>query len=339
METLRIVPGSTIQFDKHLCYTSAVLHNCLLQKTEKIEQTPAVLNSHMQFHVTQETVELMNFKRKTLTETLLGNLRSCGLEKILPSELVVMDAGSQSLTDTQIQLYAPPRHSSQPIESFEEQFKLFKEIENELMCYMHPMSSHRNIVIVGGPGTGRTTVSEIITLYALCKGLNGLPTTEVAECAKQLGGLHIHALFALKVFNNNFTDLSPGCIAQQAIRTLYHQPMLLSFLRCLDFIFFDEFGLMSAERLTVIDLILRYVHNNNQYMGGLFILSTMDIMQLLPWSGTPLMISISAVTHFIYRKLSEPVRASQDSALREIQKLTRCDDWNKDNKARFSMLV
>jgi predicted GIY-YIG superfamily endonuclease len=339
MEMLRIVPGSTIQFDRHLCYASTILHNCLLQQTEKIEETPAVLYSHMQSHVTQESIEFMNSKRKTLTETLLSNLYLCGLEKLLPDESMIMNARSQSLTDIQIRFYPPPCHSSQPSESFEEQFKLFKEIQKELIRYMDPTSVHRNVVIVGGPGTGKTTVSEIVTLYALCKGLNGLPTTEVAERAKQLGGLHIHALFALKVFNNNYTTLSPGHIAQQAIRNLYRNPMLLSFLRSLDFIFFDEFGLMSAERLAVIDLILRYVHNNNQYMGGLFIFSTMDVMQLLPWSGTPMMISINAVTNFMYRKLSESVRASQDSALREIQDLTRCDNWNEENKARFSILV
>jgi predicted GIY-YIG superfamily endonuclease len=217
-----------------------------------------------------------------------------------------------------------------------EQRKILLEAKNLIQHYSDPTTTHKNLVIVGSPGTGKTTVCEIITLYALCKGLNGVPTSLVAERAKQLGGTHIHELFSLRG-SDRITQ--PGLLAERAVYELYKKPHLLSFLRRLDFLFFDELGLLNAELLAVLDLVFRYVRRTGEYMGGLFILCTIDILQLLPWKGSPALLSMNTITDFIYMSLQESVRAASDPDLQEINNLTRTDIWTEIEKKKLADLL
>ena len=73
---------------------------------------------------------------------------------------------------------------------------------------MDPAATHNNLAIVGGPGVGKTTVCQLITLYALCRGLNGTATSLVADRSKQLGGTHIHRLFGLRGFDTTQSRLN-----------------------------------------------------------------------------------------------------------------------------------
>jgi DNA replication protein DnaC len=46
-----------------------------------------------------------------------------------------------------------------------------KEFESSIQQYQSSTTSHRNMVTVGGPGVGKTTVTMICTLYCLAIGL------------------------------------------------------------------------------------------------------------------------------------------------------------------------
>ena len=180
-----------------------------------------------------------------------------------------------------------PECPKQNSSSYQEQCLVLQDAKQCITQYMNPTETHKNLTIVGGPGVGKTTVSQLITLYALCQGLNGTATSLVADRSKQLGGTHIHRLFGLHKLD---TRQSPGSIAECAIHDLYRCPELLPMLLWLDFLFVDNFGLLSAQLIAILDMILRYIRHSSIYMGGILLITTLDIKQLLPFAGIPAML-------------------------------------------------
>jgi hypothetical protein len=189
---------------------------------------------------------------------------------------------------------------------------------------------------VGGPGVGKTTACVFLTLYLLCMGLNVTATSLVADRSKQLGGTHFHRLISLKGSDNH---RSPGQLAEAAIRELYKKPNLLAFLKTLDCLNLDEFGVFSAEMLAIFDMTMRYIRGSTQFMGGVFVYCTLDHLQLMPFSGTPAMMSMYVMTEFDFIALNESVRAANDPALQEICNLTRTLTWDDTKKKRFRELL
>ena len=140
--------------------------------------------------------------KNVLQVTLLGNLTRCGFENILPSIVQLENARSAPLLDEDIQFIPPPKPSNQSDQSYKEQMETIHDSIIQIKRYLDPNASHKNIMIVGDPGVGKTTVAEILQMYCLSKGLNGMSTSLIAEQAKQLGGMHIHQLFAMKASYN-----------------------------------------------------------------------------------------------------------------------------------------
>ena len=101
----------------------------------------------------------------------------------------------------------------------------------------------------------------------------------------------------------------------------------------------DKLGICSAEYLGILDIIFRYVCGNSNFMGGLFVFCTMDHLQLLPFKGTPILLSFYIVTDFTFYCLTESVQASNDPALRKIIDLTRTIHWNAEKKLRLAKLL
>jgi hypothetical protein len=84
--------------------------------------------------------------------------------------------------------------------------------------YIHSTTSYKNLTIMGGSGFEKTTVCQLITLYALCYGLNGTATSFIAERSRQLGGTNFHHLFGL--LGNDVTT-HPRQIAKSTIHRLF----------------------------------------------------------------------------------------------------------------------
>ena len=151
---------------------------------------------------------------------------------------------------------------------------------------------------------GKTTISQLITLYALCQGLNGTATSLVANRSKQLGGTHIHRLFGLRGFDTTF---STGQIAECTIRDLYRYPEILWMLLSLDFLFIDEFGLLSAELIAILDMILRYIRHSCICMAGVLLFTTLDIKQRMPFVGIPAMLLVFVITEYSFMELTQSI--------------------------------
>src|SRR5210317_402134 len=65
----------------------------------------------------------------------------------------------------------------------------------------------------------------------------------------------------------------------------------------------------------------------------------MDPRQLLPVSGTAVMLSMNMMTEFSFSELKESVRAANDANLQRICHLSRTIEWTDEKKEEFKMLI
>lgn len=337
LKQLAVTPGSTFQFDRSLIQAFQTLQTLFLGTRHVIVNTPSVLVSHMHDEHERDSAAFATAEKSRFVTTILDDLSRCGYEDILPRLERVLSARNFPLDNDDVnKFFPPPICNRQSSESYQEQRTAFDAAIQNIRHYSNPTTVHKNMIIVGGPGVGKTTIATFISLYCLAKGMNGTTTSLLAERSKQLGGTHIHRLLSITSKGNN---KSPGRIAETAIRSLYRKPDLLVYLKQLDFLCIDEFGILSAELLATMDLIFRYVKCSSDFMGGLFLFCTMDHFQLLPFVGTPAMLSMNIINDFSFISLNESVRASRDAALREICSLTRLRTWNKNSRNRFRHLL
>jgi predicted GIY-YIG superfamily endonuclease len=141
----------------------------------------------------------------------------------------------------------------------------------------------------------------------------------MAERALVLGGIHLHMLFEIPV-NESAT---PHRIAELALLSLYKKPMALYILQTIDVLCIDELGQVSAQFISVLDIIMRRVRNSNQYMGGVLVIATMDPRQLRPVQGLPAMLSPFMITCYKFVQLLHSVRASEDVNFQRLQDISR----------------
>ena len=278
---LAIQPRSTFQFDKSLCLAHSLFSELLLQDsvTRPISETPSVLHSKMVRDTTEEVVEFKNSAMKTFIDILYKDLIHCGFDaNIMPASQSMYESFASKDVIVRQQLhnsdfYPPPyaQTSRQSRASYKEQHEVMQHAKVSINDYQRG-ARHQNLVICGGPGNGKTTVSQVIALYALSQGLLGIPTSVVADRSKQLGGIHIHLLCSLTA--NEGRTKSPGQAAEAAIASLYKKPKLMYLWQKLDFLYIDEFGTLSAEMLATIDIIARHVKRSGQFMGGMFCFAT-----------------------------------------------------------------
>ena len=87
----------------------------------------------------------------------------------------------------------------------------------------------------------------------------------------------------------------------------------MNILRNLDVLFIGEIGQVPAEISSVIEIILRRVRDVQVFLGGLFIVSKMDHMQLQPVRGRLFLLSSHVITLFKMVKLETSVRCAGDA--------------------------
>ena len=105
----------------------------------------------------------------------------------------------------------------------------------------------------GAPGSGKSFTSLYSCLYVIGKGLKVIATSMLYRRSVHLGGTHIHKLFSLPVNNS----LSPQRMVELVILKLLRNPVKHNVLQTINIIFIDEVGQVSAELLSVLDMILR----------------------------------------------------------------------------------
>ena len=115
-----------------------------------------------------------------------------------------------------------------------------------------------SVCLVGGGGTGKTTLMKQFLLYCISQGNQVVITCLVAERNNELGGIHIHCLFGLGSYNN----ISPNKLAEHAIVKLLKHGELYFLLKRIDVMFIDELGQINAQVLCAMDMIMRHIQKS-----------------------------------------------------------------------------
>ena len=318
IEQLNYIPGGSKQFDRNVIAAYQALQNEVLLNVPLHAETPPVLYTQLQHEVSEDTKLYIKTLRKRVLNTTLIKLQAKSTIQ-LPSLDELLQA-TKMVPFTWNIFSSMPCGATQSIESYTEQLDTIKYSCQKLKLFLcaTPLIN-KNIILCGGPGVGKTTLLQILIIYAASLGLNINLSSVMSERSCELGGLHLSKMFCIPTIRN----LNPSIIAEKAVCTLLRQPKQLTLLQKLEILAIDEFGQVSAELLSTLDIILRTIRKNSLFMGGVFIIATMDNMQLPPVNGRPPLLSPHMISSFSFKMLSKSVRASQDSNLQEIQNLTR----------------
>jgi predicted GIY-YIG superfamily endonuclease len=316
LEQLIYQPCGTKQFDRFLVAAFQALRGAILFNELHFREMPAFLYSQLVRALKETEHTLQENLRTTLAKTVVDNLEKKGINvAVEASTFINATAGKPFVFNFEMQ-----QGEGQTQVSYEEQQQMLNLAKDRFLHYKTTsMYTTKGLIINGGPGTGKTTLMELMILHAYSAGLYCILTAVMSERASQLGGLHISQLMCIPVRKG----VANGRLAEMAYLELLNSPEKFSLLRRLDVLFIDEFGQVSAELLATMDMIMRRVRNSSQFMGGILIIGTYDYLQLPPVEGRPPLLSPFILTSFILRKLEHSVRAGNDAALREIQHYTR----------------
>ena len=317
VEQLVFLPGGAKQFDRHVVAADRVLRQCLLHGELALDEIPASLYTHIMAEQDKKTHASLLSARKFLATTILKDL---GNAKMMPLPGSVDDVVKASVTSPLNWKPELIRSGGQSAASFEEQKAAMNLAIQQLNKFQYDTTSQTNsLIIIGGPGTGKTTCLQAVGLLAMSRGLNTSLSTVMSERAKQLGGQHLSKWFLIPV-NERAT---PTRLAELAIARLVRNPQHLALIRSLDVLLLDEFGQVSAETLAVLDIILRRIRDSTDFMGGVLLFATLDECQLRPVKGRPPLLSPHILTSFKFCGLDYSVRAAHDKDLRRIIEITR----------------
>ena len=219
------------------------------------------------------------------------------------------------------------QNDGQSIESYQEQVFALRVFKSTIDKYINPpiidstsLTHTKGVIIHGGPGTGKTHVSKLAVLYALCKGLKIISTSILGARASDLGGTHLHSLFCWTPQKHAST---PFRTASSALLKIARKPISRHIILSLDALFIDEIGTLSNQQFGTLDIMFRKARNSPLPFGGLLILGSLDPRQIGVINAMPFLTSTLILTCFQAIKLSHSVRAHHDPDYQELLNLMR----------------
>ena len=157
--------------------------------------------------------------------------------------------------------------------------------------------------VAGAPGTGKSHVCGMALAYAVCNGLVCFITSLAARRSAQLGGEHLHRLFAIPL------KKIPACdLAKEALGRLENDIKRRYFLEQLQVLIVEEISLIQAELWATIDLVLQMLKQNELPFGGILIIANGDCCQLPNVEGTDIFLSSNLIFNFNFHFLEHLVR-------------------------------
>ena len=330
-DQLRFYPIGSKKFDEYVINAENILRGVFQFDSICITEIPPYLYSSLVQHYDDDVRDYRLECRKELVDTVLHSIG-----KIYGSPTIQGFPGRNELLGATkscpLQWDEPfPKTSRQSKDSYQEQRRIQLETKKSIDSYASAsiVRSAKNYLITGPPGAGKTHCMSYCIMYGLSRGLCCMTTAVLADRAFLLGGQHFHKLFKLPVRNSR----SPQRLAEMSVIALQKQPKKLALLRYLDVLFVDELGQLSAEMLSVLDIVLRRIRDSSLFMGGVLVIGTLDQVQLRPIKGLPFLLSPYVLTTFSLGILKHYVRCALCPISQEINQIVRTftadqDEWN-----------
>jgi len=330
LEQLLFMPNGTRSFDNACVSAYQAFRTAFLGDSDVNVinlQAPTYLHTQLEEEATPECEKFIKETRDSLTNVL------CQLPGAPTKDLLMAATMEQP-----IQEYAHQsvRIEGQSLVSYTEATTVLHTCKNNIDKFCNQaQGSAKNLIITGGPGCGKTFQMQLAALYARTKGLNCAVTAFMSERAQALGGVHLHNLFCLpgQIYG------TPQQMADKAIRKLKLCPVKWNFIKTLHMLFMDEFGNVPAIIIAVLDIIFRYVRNNSAYMGGVWVLCTLDIKQIPPIKSQPALISTLVITNFQMVVLKHSVRTMDDPLAIRATEISRTLDPTEDDLLEFESII
>ncbi|KAL3924935.1 MAG: hypothetical protein SGILL_000742 [Bacillariaceae sp.] len=323
-DQLKYYPIGTKKFDELMISAHRILYSAVSANSIAVFETPPYYYTSLVNNHHKDNTKYKQECKKLLLEATLGSIeRVYGREtkNIVPSEGELMNATkSNPLAWTKKANNTFPKTERQSENSYAEQSTIQSDVKKSINAYITCQEkAATNYLITGPPGAGKTHCLNHGIVYAISSGLFAMTTAVLADRAFLLGGQHFHKLFRLPVRDSR----NPQRLAELAVISLQRKPIMLSLLRYLDVLFVDELGQLSAEMLSVLDIIMRRIRESSLFMGGVLVIGTLDQVQLRPIKGLPFLLSPYVLTTFSLGVLRVYVRCSTCKASQEINEIAR----------------
>ena len=328
-EQLLFVPSGSKQFDFYVCQAQKVLLSIYTTGALAPHEIPACLHTSLEAS--------MNKKITTFKEEIqLNMIRALRVQiPSLPSEEEFLSCNrTEQMLKDRISYECLLDQSPASKKEQESTFEMLKEQTDAYTCSQ--ISDNQNTILHGPPGVGKTHVGLLSVAYAIGQGLVCMSMALLCERALLLGGMHYHKFIKMPCSKRS-QDLH--LVADICIQRFKKDPVLLSFVRSLDLLFFDEFFQISGQQGSILDIVLRWVRTSEAYMGGVRIISTADVEQLGTIEGTPMLMSANIICSYKIVDLQHYVRCREDIHSQILCELCRHTSLNKEQREQFIHLI
>jgi predicted GIY-YIG superfamily endonuclease len=321
-DQLRTYPIGSTMMDQYIVTADDILRSILVHGILPLNEIPPVMYTSLVQETSKEITAFLEACKIDVVDATLKALMEAYSEHedVLPVKQKLLKATKHEPLSAVDWNPIGPQTASQSNESYREQSNLNREVQCRIDQYRSPSNGMpKNMLIAGPPGVGKTHCLTHSVCYALSQGLFPMTTALLAERAFLLGGKHLHLLFKLSVRDRG----TPHRLAELAVIALQKKIEIFVLLRHIDVLFIDECGQISAELLSVLDIILRKVRGSDLFMGGILIIGTIDQVQLRPIKGLPFLLSPYVLTTFCMTVLKQYVRCADCLVLQQLNELAR----------------
>ncbi len=146
-----------------------------------------------------------------------------------------------------------------------------------------------NVFLTGEPGSGKTHTIRTYISYLREHAIEPAITASTGIAATHLHGMTIHAWSGLGIKNSlNAYDLDALSTKEYLVRRINNAKVLI----------IDEVSMLSAQTLSMVDVVCRTIRGNPEPFGGLQVILVGDFFQLPPIN------KLGSVNQFAYQSPS-----------------------------------
>jgi predicted GIY-YIG superfamily endonuclease len=334
-EQIRYFPNSMRVINSFIVTAGIVFDHAIVHGEIAVTDMPPVQFSLLSQSMQEEMVQ----NRKCITGKIIDAVfleldhlvESCNI----PCKEELMNATLQNRLDWDpVECFVQGNEQSDG--SYIEQKLAISTCKNTIDSYVNIMDQTtmtKSVTVRGHPGAGKTFCMLYTIVYAISQGLMVLSTAKMSHRSLQLGGINWDKILCLR---GNDGNVNPHRRAELAISRIRKDRKKEDLLMSLHVIFADELGQISAEDISMYDIILRHIRGSNMFMGGVLLIGTLDHLQIQPINGRPFLTANAIIPCFKMIALKHSVRATGSEYI-ELQSLVRKDYLEFDNNPNLML--